>query len=129
MQLWDRNQQFVTSINPQFLFNDASKEKVVFSYAIKLSQGHLDELLPYSNVLDFEPYRNKGVFSDEDWPTYRDEYDLTFTGFSDSYYFLLEIDMKIIHNEYNAWPTERLYKFLVTRFLLKNKKLRKRVRL
>ena len=46
----------------------------------------MQELLSYCNALDFEPYRNKEMISeDEGYIGYRDELQLYFTGITDSY--------------------------------------------
>ncbi|MGN0537724.1 MAG: hypothetical protein ACI4M3_07090, partial [Acutalibacteraceae bacterium] len=50
---------FKTGFTEKTIIDDQYEQKVVFSYAIKLKNQRMKELLPYCNALDFEPFRGK----------------------------------------------------------------------
>lgn len=69
-------------------------KKVKFSYGIRVKEEQMQELLPYCNALDFEPYRNREMsMTDKGYKAYRDEYDVEFIGITDSYIPKLELSM------------------------------------
>ena len=109
----------------EIISEEAMKTEVVFSYGIKLSESEIEKLLPYCNVADFEPYRDRPEdMSDPDVIGYRDEVELSFRGVSDSYLPLLKIPMNLYYRR--EWPTEKLYKYLLFEHLKKNKYTRRR---
>lgn len=100
-------------------------QKVVFSYGIKLSETQLQQLLPYCNALEFEPYRNRKMsMSDDGYIGYRDEINIYFTGITDSQIPKMEWNMLYYYDEAHIWPSERLYRYLVMKYFLNNKKLK-----
>lgn len=100
-------------------------QKVVFSYGIKLSETQVQQLLPYCNALEFEPYRSKKMsMSDDGYIGYRDEINLYFTGITDSPIPKMEWNMLYYYDEAHIWPSERLYRYLVMEYFQNNKKLK-----
>ena len=107
---------------------DPYSSEVCFSYAVKLTKDQLDELRPYCNALEFEPYRDREMsMNDKGFIGYRDEIQLEFTGVTDSYMPKLVLPMRYYYDEEHIWPSERLYRYLVNTYLSKNKKLRDRL--
>ncbi len=110
----------------QVILDEELQEKVAFSYAVELNDEQMKDLLPYCNALDFEPYRNRKMeMEDPGWIGYRDEVKLYFKGITDSYIPLMELPMNYYYDEENIWPSEKLYRYLVSTFFSKNKKCRK----
>lgn len=100
-------------------------QKVVFSYGIKLSETQLQQLLPYCNALEFEPYRNRKMsMSDDGYIGYRDEINIYFTGITDSPIPEMEWNMLYYYDEAHIWPSEKLYRYLVMEYFQNNKKLK-----
>ena len=92
-------------------------EDVVFSYAEKLNDKQMEELLPYCNALDFEPYRGKEMsMKDKGFIGYRDEISLSFKATTDSYIPFLELPMNYYYDEAHIWPSEKLYRYLMKTF-------------
>lgn len=110
-----------TSLLPIENFED----NVVFLYGIKLTEDQYKELLPYCNARKFEPYRNREMsMSDEGYIGYRDEVDVYFTGETDSYIPIMEWCMSYYYDEQHIWPSEKLYRNLVTTYFEKNRALK-----
>lgn len=99
-------------------------QKVAFSYGIKLSDEQMQQLLPYCNAVEFEPYRNKEMsMSDKGYIGCRDEVSLHFVAITDSYIPKMEWVRYYCDEEY-IWPSERLYRYLVLKYFQDNKKLK-----
>jgi len=110
---------------PLLLEDNIRTEEVIFSWAIKLTDKQMEELLPYCNALDFEPYRGRKMsMDDEGYIGYRDEIITSFTGITDSYIPLLELPMNYYYDEQHIWPSEKLYRYIIKTFYDGNKKLR-----
>ena len=65
---------------------------------------------------------------DEGYIGYRDEVQMCFRGVTDSYIPLLELPMNYYYDEEHIWPSEKLYRYLVTNFLEKNNKTKSRTK-
>ena len=114
-----------TEFNPVLMPDEQYNQKVAFSYGMKLSEIQMQQLLPYCNAVEFEPYRNKAMsLTDEGYIGYRDEISLHFTGITDSHIPKMEWDMKYYYDEKHIWPSEKLYRYLVLEYLQNNKKLK-----
>ena len=117
-----------TDFKAMLLKEDAWEENVEFSYGIKLSQQQYEEILPYCNALEFEPYRNKKMtMHDEGYRGYRDEISVSFCGITDSYIPYLELPMSYYYDEAHTWPSEKLYRHIHRTFLDNDKKLKGKV--
>ncbi len=115
------------NFNGKLLENEQFACEVVFAWGHKLSEEELVELLPYCNALDFEPYRDKKMsMNDEGYIGYRDEISTHFTGITDSHLPKLELPMNYYYDEEHIWPSEKLYRYLVYKYLEGNKKLKNR---
>lgn len=113
---------FKTTLIP----DESFVKNVEFSYGVRLSQQQYESLLPYSNALDFEPYRNRTMsMHDEGYIGYRDEIKVSFCGVTDSYITYIELPMDYYYDEKHIWPSEKLYYYIYKTFLNKDKKLRK----
>ena len=114
-----------TCFKTEFLVDDVYEQEVVASYAIDITKEQMEELLPYCDVFDFEPYRNKKMsMDDEGFVGYGDEVHLYFRAITDSYIPLLELPMDYYYDEEHIWPSEKLYRYLVKKFFGENKKLK-----
>ncbi len=92
-------------------------EDVIFSYAEIIDDKQMEELLPYCNALDFEPYRGKEMsMDDKGFIGYRDEVSLSFKATTESYIPLLELPMNYYYDEGHIWPSEKLYRYLMITF-------------
>ena len=112
-------------LNQKLVPDEKYIQKVVFSYGIKLSETQLQQLLPYCNALEFEPYRNRKMsMSDDGYIGYRDEINLYFTGITDSPIPKMEWNMLYYYDEAHIWPSEKLYRYLVMEYFQNNKKLK-----
>lgn len=108
----------------QYYFN-VDRQKIVFSYGIKLTEAQIEEMLPLCNTLEFEPYRSKEMsMNDEGCIGYRDEIRLRFIGITDSYIPKMEWEMPYYYDEEHIWPSEKLYRYLVTKYFQDNKELK-----
>jgi hypothetical protein len=100
------------------------EQDVVFVWGRKLTDEEYKKLLPYCNVLDFEPYRGRKMsMEDPGYLGYRDEINLHFTGITDSYIPKLDLPMNYYYDEKHMWPCERLFRY-VTQTFLNTKKMR-----
>ena len=116
-----------TSFESKLVPDEEYIQEVVFSCGMKLSEEQLQELLPYCNALEFEPYRYKEMsMNDEGFIGYRDEISLHFIGITDSYIPKMEWDMPYYYDEEHIWPSEKLYRYLVLNYVQENKKLKGR---
>lgn len=113
-----------TGFKSQLIPVETNEQKIVFSYALKLSEEEMERILPYCNALDFEPYRDKEMsMKDKGFIGYRDEVQLHFTAISDSYIPKLELPMTYYYDKEHTWPSEKLYRFLVATYFENKKKL------
>lgn len=114
-----------TGFKTETLVDDAYEQEVVFSHAINITDEQMEELLPYCDASDFEPYRNRKMsMDDEGFIGYRDEVHLYFRAITDSYIPLLELPIDYYYDEEHIWPSEKLYRYLVKKFFEGNKKLK-----
>lgn len=116
-----------TSFKSVLLVDDIDDKEVVFSYTHKFSEQEMKELLPLCNALDFEPYRDRKMsMNDEGYCGYRDELSLYFKGITDSYIPKIELPMNYFYDEEHIWPSEKLYRYVMKKFM-NDKKLKNRV--
>ena len=114
-----------TEFKPQLIQSDVYEQEVIFLYGVKLSDEQMEELLPYCNALEFEPFRDKEmVMFGEGYLGYRDEVSLYFAGITDSYIPKMEWEMSYFYDEKHIWPSEKLYRYLVKTYFENNKKLK-----
>lgn len=106
------------------IIEDDSYEKIIdFNWGIKLSPQQYQELIPYCNALDYEPYRNRKMsMDDEGYIGYRDEIIVSFCGVTDSYIPYIELPMDYYYDENHIWPSEKLYRYIYQTFLNNDKK-------
>lgn len=106
-------------------YSSPDDRKAVFSYTIKLTDKQVESILPYCNVLDFEPFRGREMdLDDAGFIGYRDEIRLKFRAFTDSHLPMIQLPMYFFYDEAHIWPSEKLYRFLSERFFEGKKKLR-----
>lgn len=104
---------------------DTYTQQVCFSWAMKLTAEQIEELKPYCNAIEFEPFRNRKMsMNDKGYVGYRDEIQLSFTGITDSYIPKIELPMEYYYDEEHIWPSEKLYRYLVHTYFENNKKLK-----
>lgn len=99
----------------QMLRDDHFAKTVVHSKVFKLTDEEFEQLLPYCNALEFEPFRNKDMSMDDaGWCGYLDE-DIRrkFIGITDSYIPKIELPMDYFYSEVHSWPSQRLYNLLM----------------
>lgn len=112
-----------TGFKRQLIKEEWDKYEIVFSDGIKITDEQMKKLLPYCNVLDFEPYRDKEMsMKDEGYIGYRDEIDVNFTAITNSHIPKLELPMDYYYDEEHIWPSEKLYRYLVQTFFENKKK-------
>ena len=105
---------------------DEYEHELIFSYGIKLSCEQIAELLPLCNARDFEPFRNRKMeMGKEGYCGYRDEAQLIFRGITDSYIPMIELPMKYFYDEAHIWPSEKLYRHIITKIFDNEKHLKK----
>lgn len=86
----------------------------------------MNSILPMCNALDYEPYRTREMSMDDDgYIGYRDEVRLSFGAVTNDYLPLIRLPMKYYYDEEHIWPNEKLYRHLVTIYLMPDKKIRK----
>lgn len=118
-----RNSQ--TGFQDKLLKCDFCEENVVLSKGFKLTENQIKIMLPYCNSLDFEPYRNREMsMNDEGYVGYRDEVGLKFRAITDDYIPMIELPMSYYYDNEHIWPSEKLYKYLITNFFSNNKEMR-----
>ena len=114
-----------TGFKAETLLDEAYEQEVVFSHAINISDEQMEDLLPYCDASEFEPYRDRTMsMDDEGFIGYRDEVHLYFKAITDSYIPLLELPMDYYYDEEHIWPSEKLYRYLIKNFFEGNKKLK-----
>ena len=105
---------------------DEYEDELIFSHGIKLSDEQMAELLPLCYAKDFEPYRNRKMeMYEEGYCGYRDEAQVYFTGITDSYIPMIELPMMYFYDEEHIWPSEKLYRHIITKIFDKEKCLKK----
>lgn len=94
-------------------------ECVIWNYGIRLSEHQISQILPYVNVFDFEPFRNKeqSMAYEDGFHGYRDECEMDFVGISDSPVPKIELPMTVLYDAIHMWPNERLYQYLLKHYL------------
>ena len=113
---------FQTTLIP----DESFVKNVEFSYGLHLDQRQYEDLLPYCNAIDFEPYRNRTMsMDDEGFIGYRDEIKVSFCGVTASYIPYIELPMNYYYDEKHIWPSEKLYCYIYQTFLNNDKKLKK----
>ena len=111
-----------TNFKPHLIRDDEYENIVTHIYAVELSDEQMEEILPFCNALDFEPYRNKEAWDDVGHNGgYRDEQEVVFRGYSNSYLPLIEIPMTAINEKR---PNEKLYRYLWKTYFEGNKKIK-----
>ena len=109
------------------LASDVYEQEVTFSYAIKITDEQMEELLPYCDACKFEPYRGRKMsMKDEGYIGYRDEVQLYFSAITNSHIPLLELPMDYYYDEEHIWPSEKLYRYLVKKYFEGNKNIKGR---
>ena len=112
-----------TGFRPVTLPVSGERETISFSVGFRLTPAQRQELLPYCNALDFEPFRGKPVPTAEGCGG---EERLILRAVSDSPLPLLTLPVPLSHNEAQPWPGERLYRYLMKQFFGTSKALRRR---
>ena len=115
-----------TDFQPELLKTEQYEQEVVFSYGIKLSNKQMCKLLPFCNALDFEPFRDREMsMNDDGFIGYRDEVRMRFRAITNSHIPLIELSMDYYYDEQHIWPSEKLYRYLLTTFFENNRKTKK----
>jgi hypothetical protein len=118
-----RNEQ--TEFKEKLIKLEDFEEDVVFSYGIKLSDSQFRKILPYCNALEFEPFRNKEMlWSDEGIIGMRDLCSLNFKAVTDDYIPMIELPMILYYEDALMWPSEKLYKHIITEIFDKDKNIK-----
>ena len=106
------------------------KNEVIVDYRKKLSTGAINQILPLCKLCDFERYLLKHEKNSSNWGDqehsigYRDGVSITFCGQSEPNASRIKLDMSFLYDEQYQPPHEKLYRFLIQNFLLKNKDLK-----
>ena len=115
-----------TGFKSKLLKTEPFEQTELFSYGIKLTDKQMRDLLPYCNVMDFEPFRSREMSMEDDGCIgYRDEVKMSFRAITDSYIPLIKLPMDYYYDEQHIWPSEKLYKYILTTFFKNNKKTEK----
>lgn len=94
------------------------REEPIESIGIKLTDEQFKLILPYCNISDFEPYRNRTMDTkDPGYIGYRDGVSMEFIGVSNSGKPAINLPMDYYFRAEYEWPSERLYRVLVTEIL------------
>ena len=108
-----------------YVTNDSCEPEVIFSYGIKLTEQQMEKLLPLCNANDFEPFRDKEMrMGDKGYLGYRDEVQVRFRGITDSHIPLLELSMDYYYDDKHIYPSEKLYRHIITNIFDKQKKMK-----
>lgn len=114
-----------TNFKPALLKDEYFERKILFSYGIKLTNQQMKNLLPLCNALDFEPFRNREmIMGEEGYCGYRDEVRVEFRGITDSHIPFIELPMNYYYDKEHIWPSEKLYKYIVTNIFDKQKEMK-----
>lgn len=115
-----------TNFHSKLFKSELYEDTEIFSYGIKLTDEQVFELLPYCNAVDFEPFRNREMsMKDDGYIGYRDEVQMRFRAITNSHIPLIELPMNYYYDEQHIWPSEKLYRYLLTTFFENNKKTEK----
>lgn len=115
-----------TDFKPKLFKTEHYVQKELFSYGIKLTDEQIENLLPYCNALDFEPFRNrKMTMSDNGYIGYRDEVNTKFKAITNSYIPLIKLPMDYYYDEQHIWPSEKLYSYLTKTYFENNPETKK----
>ena len=111
-----------TGFKSRLFKTEPYEQTELFSYGIKLTDEQVCNLLPYCNALDFEPFRNREMsIKDDGYIGYRDEVQMRFRAITNSHIPLIELPMDYYYDEQHIWPSEKLYRYLLTTFFENNK--------
>lgn len=114
-----------TGFKPRVLKCDNLEPEVIFSYGRKLSKTEYDKICSLCVVDDYLPFREKEMsMDDEGYVGYRDEVCLYFCGITDSYVPIIQLPMSYFYDKEHMWPSERLYRYLITQLFEHDKKLK-----
>lgn len=87
--------------------------EVTYYFAHHLTDAEISKILPYIDIHDFEPFRNKEMnISDPHAKGYLDEFSMSFRGISDSSFSLIELPMDIVYDDAHTWPNQKLYDYI-----------------
>ena len=115
-----------TGFKSKLVKTELFEQTELFSYGIKLTDKQMCDLLPYCNALDFEPFRNRKMsMKDDGYIGYRDEVQMRFRAITNSHIPLIELPMDYYYDERHIWPSEKLYRYLLTTFFENNRKTEK----
>lgn len=115
-----------TDFQPVLFNSNQFEQEVIFSYGFNLTDEQMSKLLPYCNALDFGPFRNRKMSMDNaGFIGYRDEVRMEFRAITNSHIPLIELPMDYFYDEQHIWPSEKLYRYLLTTFFENNKKTEK----
>lgn len=90
-------------------------EKVTVEIAHILTIEEIEEIKPFINAKKFEPYRHKKMMPfDSEGCRYMDGIHRDFEGITDSFLPYIKIPMDYFHEP--AWPTQKLYDYIMNRY-------------
>ena len=114
-----------TNFKPTLFKDEHYKQEVIFSYAIKLNEQQMEKLLKLCNASEFESFRNKQMIMGEDgYCGYRDGVRVRFIGITDSHIPKIELPMDYYYDDEHIWPSEKLYRYIITHIFDKQKKMK-----
>ena len=114
-----------TGFKPKLLKCDNWEPEVIFAYGRKLTNEEFETICSLCVVDDYLPFRDKKMsMDDEGYAGYRDEVRLYFCGITDSPIPMIRFPMSYFYDEEHMWPSERLYRYLITQLFDKDKKLK-----
>lgn len=104
----------------------SNSRDIIDSEGINLSNHEMEQILPFCNALEFEKYRDKEPdMSEPGFESYLDDgVHRKFFGVTDSYVPLIEISMDYSFDKKHQWPTEKLYNYLIQRYVEGKKRYR-----
>lgn len=106
------------------------KNELIVDYRKRLSTGVINQILPLCGCCDFEQYLLRHEKDSLNWVDqehsigYRDGVSIIFYGQSELNASEIKMDMGFLYDEQYQPPHEKLYRFLIQNFLLKNKGLK-----
>lgn len=114
-----------TGFLPRLIKCDSWESEVIFSFGRKLSSGEFDKICSLSIVDDYLPFCGRTMLmEDEGYVGYRDEVRLDFCGITDSYIPMIQFPMSYFYDEAHIWPSEKLYRYLITSIFEREKALK-----
>ena len=104
-----------TGFKPRLIKCDNWEPEVIFSYGRKLSNEEFEKICSLCVVDDYLPFCGRIMsMDDKGYVGYRDEVRLQFCGITDSYIPMIQFRMSYFYDEAHIWPSERLYRHLIT---------------